>query len=230
MAAKKWKFSNAQEHFKVQFGDVWRMTDTRDQTHVLMCGDLEHDEGLHLLKLHGPAQLVYTDPPWGRNLASSFRTQAGAEGPADYIEVLRRVARVGEACGVGYFEMSVRDTPMLKALLIDTGANIFGEWGITYSQNRPCRLLGATWGKVVAPFGSPEGMTDFADGSPLWALGASPWAGTVCDPCTGLGTTLKAAVAAGRRFIGLELNPARVAEVLKWAQLHAGMTVHKEDA
>ena len=198
-------------------GDVWQLG-----PHIVAVGDIEKGH-THELAAQCAPDMLYSDPPWGANLANSFRSQAGLTDSANYRNVLHEVAEIGMESGLAFIEMSVRDTGLLEQLLLQAGAQTMLKFSIKYSGNRPCTLIAATTerGATVLtrdPYPDPTGFSDNWTGTPTWAIhNFCPVGGLVIDPCTGLGGTLKAAHLLNRRFVGTEINPQKLAEVVQWA-------------
>ena len=211
----KWKYKQAQDEYRLEAGDIWQA----EGGHTLVVGDIQRGDHLKVASAFGPVKLLYSDPPWGRNLTVKFREQASASGDADYEGVLLGVCEVAKLCGTGFIEMNVRDAHILQRLMEQSGAVGVRRWSITYPGKRRCVLLGAGWGAPIdfSTVPDPTGLDDTFKGSPTWALTHFTKPGdVVMDPCLGLGTTVMAAVHTGRRCIGTELNPTKLAEVVRW--------------
>ncbi len=88
------------------------------------------------------------------------------------------------------------------------------EWSVTYNSGQP---------SLVQLFKPPDMKIDPPDlkglsGATLvkQAMTVMEPGQTVADPCIGLGHTLRAGEQMGLRVIGMELNPDRLAQCLKW--------------
>jgi hypothetical protein len=196
--------------FPVAEGDFWSAG-----PHLLLCGDLEKRDHFKLLERAGQPDVVYADPPWNQGNCNTFRTKAGVSGRVSgfdgflsrLMEVLAHVARPV------FCEMGNQNVDVLRAIAERSGANVRGEWGITYYRKHPCRLVHFDFGSETALESSPEGMDD--DHTPLWALAHWPAGSLVFDPVTGRGLSAVSADWLGHRFAGVELNPYRVSVTLR---------------
>jgi len=61
--------------FGVQLGDVWKLGE-----HRLMCGDSTKKENVELLMNGEKADMVFTDPPYGMNLNTSYSDKVNPKG------------------------------------------------------------------------------------------------------------------------------------------------------
>ena len=173
--------------------------------HILACGDLELDEGRKLLEYVGEnPDLTYCDPPWTPALATGFRTKAGVPQKVQFNALLNRIV---DAChyakGAVFIEMGKQHIDDLKAICEAHGALVMEVWDTTYDGKVPSKLLRAGFSDAARrqPAKTPyAAIYDFTEpGALIW------------DPCLGRGLTATSAASAGRRAIGLELSPRRLA-------------------
>lgn len=194
----------------VQPGDVYFAG-----PHVLACGDLERGQGVALLQKYGPAAMTYCDPPYNVGIAKMFRTQAQAPAEVTWDTFLARLMEtVRRTQGDVFLEMGVTRVGDLEAAVRRSTGRVLDYWAITYDGKKPSRLLHATWG-VHQFHGALTGEDDM--NTPGFAIEGATVAGeTVFDPCLGRGLTAMHAHQLGRRCVGMELCPRRLACVLEW--------------
>jgi len=208
-----WEYGDAGARWPVRYGDVWRAG-----PHVLACLDIETAEAVEFYAgIDGPAVLVYSDPPWSTGNAKAFRTKAGLSHdgvtlPRLWGHILDRalpllgygdlVVEIGTAC---------RDEVSL--LLRLRGRPVTDMWPTRYYRKHRCWLLRSRLSIPRADVRNPTELDD--EQTPAWAIEASTRPGDlVCDPCLGRGLTALAAHQLGRRFVGTELHPRRLAWAL----------------
>lgn len=193
---------------EVRFGDVWRVG-----PHVLACGDVELGHAQDLLDKVGRPNVAYTDPPWNQALASSFRRMAGFDDKPVFHNVLRRVfATIAQVAGAVFVEMGDQNQPLVEGWGKEVGLHLVRSWVVPYGKR-------TSWLNVLSR-DPDEGMFRGADlryvagvALPVWAIEHSTSVGhRVFDPCTGLGATPWACHKTGRVFVGMELNPGRLAD------------------
>jgi hypothetical protein len=206
---------------EVRYGDRFRVG-----AHLFQCGDLlspgEWEGLLRAWRKHSrsPVGWAYSDPPWNAGNLRYWRTHAGGEAPRQDFD--RFCARFAECVAMlepraAYVEQSVHEPSalILAASREPAWPHLRGRWDILYgSPRRPNLLLrfaAHDWD------GDPSGLHGEAatahvfDREPLAAEKAA-----VCDPCIGLGMTVRMAHARGIACLGNELNPARLARTIGW--------------
>jgi hypothetical protein len=193
----------------------------------LACGDLERGAALELVERFGPIHLAYVDPPWGSGNARSFRRAAGDPRAVDYPALLQALlAALRHAPQVAYVEMGNQWVALLTDLIAASDGTVLACWPITYYHRHPCSLLRITWQTgIPVLLADPAGLDD--EETPVWAIQHETEAGDwVFDPCIGQGLTARAAHALGRRCLGMELNPRRLAVTIDRLCTHFGLTAH----
>lgn len=208
-----WKYGTAGDRWPVCVGDVWIAG-----AHTLACLDLETPMADAFYgSLHEAFALVYSDPPWDTGNAKSFRTKAGCGHDGVTIErlwkrILSLVVSKLAPSGDLYLEMGSRHRDDAVRWMAAVGRPITDQWNIVYYGKQPCWLLRS----ASAPRNEPTTPTGLDDRlTPEWAVLASTQPGDlVCDPCSGRGLTVCAAQRTGRRFVGTELHPRRMAVAL----------------
>lgn len=187
--------------------------------HRVVVGDVMHGAVVHAMR-DDLADVVYSDPPWGEGNLRYWRTHAGDPARprwdlfvAAWTASVARVARPGAPV---FVEMGLQWADGFADALARVGIVVTRRWTVLYRSG--ARLL-----PNALLYAGPPLRADF-DPSALDAA-ALPRAcvaevavadGIVLDPCCGKGFTARAAVAAGMRFRGVELNPKRAEVTLAW--------------
>lgn len=222
----EWRYGDAGDRWPVRPGEVWKVG-----PHLFGCGDLELGAGPLLVSAASgycamPApRIAYTDPPWTAGLARGFRSKAGLPGaPVDMGALLDRIFEASrEATGEVFIEGSA-----LAALdeLVTHRGNAAGfalvnSVAITYyhrAKNRGLLHIFTRVGKDPGEWGRYREVVSLDDDeTPGLAMRLATDRGdVVADFCLGRGLTARWAHELGRRCVGLELAPRRLACVLDW--------------
>ena len=199
----------------VKSGDVFCAGD-----HLLICGDLENLDVQRRVLEVGPYALVYSDPPWNVGLLKGFRTNANLpKKRLSFHKFLNKFSSlISEAQGPVFVEMGNATRFDLEGSLIRFGGRVTDRWAITYYRTKPCVLVRAVFGDDPFELSeSPEGMDD--EHTPKWVIARQSSPGDlVLDPCLGRGCTLRAAHELGRKLVGVELDPKRLAVGIAWLE------------
>jgi hypothetical protein len=211
-----WEYSGARKKYPVNLGETWEIG-----RQTLVCGDLEEPTnpfwGL-LARVDGNMTVHFADPPWGANLARSYRTKAGVDGdkgrPVDYPALQKLVATPAQVLGgLLYVENGNKQIRDMLAMLDGMGGTILRQWPITYYRTKPAALAAVWFGDGPAPaLPDLSGIDD--EFLPARILKGAPWP-NIIDPCAGRGITASSAAAAGRESLTNELSPYRMAEALQ---------------
>lgn len=212
-----WRYGDAGDRIPVAFGQTWGVGE-----HLFRCDDLEapaHESG-YLVGL--PAfDMVYSDPPWDAGNARAFRTKAGKGRAVDFEAFVGRLADVfRRARGDVWCEMGNRLHEQQIALLKRAGAHVCDVWEcVYYGGPRTCRIVRLRWrakGEARAGPHPPAPWMGNMSGEAVtrYALSLYPAGQTVLDPCCGMGMTAKYCLEHGHRFVGVELNPRRLANAI----------------
>ena len=178
----------------------------------------------------GKVDAVVTDPPYGIGAdATAFKDSGAQRGcalaakriyantnwdsappPADLIALILSTARHAIIFGGNYFHL-----PPSRCWLIwdkENGGNAFADAELAWTNlDKPVRVVRHMWNGMLRKGG--EERNDHPTQKPLdvmrWAIGHLPDdAGVILDPFLGSGTTGVACAHEGRRFIGIEREPA----------------------
>ena len=206
-----WRYGDSGDRYKVNVGEVWGVG-----PHRIECLDLE---SIGFFRFQGdlrsdPPDVVYTDPPWNKGLASSYRTKAGLSDKANFPELWQRIVRLASiGRGSVFVEYGPSDVDSQELAFSSVGAAPFDTWKITYGKKNPGFLSRYSWGNGDDWVGADlSGMDD--EDTPSAVLGSYPPGQRVLDMCTGQGLTPLAADKHGHVFVGTELHPRRIANAL----------------
>lgn len=190
--------------------------------HKIMCGDsvLDRDE---LIAQVGVVDVIYTDPPWNDGVVKMFYRRAGLAPPGSFEALMAGfLGLYAELCpdgpivvemGFSGFEAFYRQVQASGALTCAAATAFYG--------GRPYVIWVGTFGEIL-DVTVPDGLRD--EESVNWVIetfvrhptqrGAGQ--GTrFCDPCCGVGLQLLAAFDAGATVFGCELDPKKVARLVR---------------
>lgn len=205
---KRVGYEDSHERYPVAFGDIWRIGE-----HIVACGDLEKGDAQRLIRRFGAPEMTYADPPWTPSLLTNFRHRAGFEKGQSFADFLRSLAlSVATTNNDIYVEIGLQQEELLRTTFSGVRVTPTGEWPITYYNDltKVAKLLRFTTNVAARGQADFTGMDD--ESTPRLAVMTSSSEGDlVFDPCTGHGLTAEAAHKLRRRFMGLEINPARTA-------------------
>lgn len=216
MNKDKWNYGGLNDKYNMQPGQIWTSGDGRIK---LAVHDLRSKTGL--LAFMTKADCVFIDPPWNLGNVNSFVTKAdGAGGYVfDFNDFLRcvyaAIAQINP--GVLYFEIG-------KEYLADV---IFGLrkmfkrvtfFNSTYYHNAKnlCYIVRATNRKRGADIKPQlDGMDE--ENIIAWICENEKF-DIIGDFCMGRGLVGKYAIANGRKCVGTELNPKRLAVLVDFCE------------
>ena len=154
------------------------------------------------------ADCVFVDPPYNAALENGFRTKAGLAhnklGFNRFLDTLfARLAEIAPRtcfveCGTKYQPFAIR----LRRLMPDAHLMVYPS---TYYRRHPCTVLRA--GEDMPPLD----YSNLDEAEIIATVCKTETFDMIADPCMGLGLVGRSAFAAGRRFVGTELNAARLA-------------------
>ncbi len=200
-ASTRWTYGDSWERYPIEPGEVWLAGGGRVAVHNLF----------DPLPAWVRADLLFVDPPWDLGNINSFYTKAGRSDYLSRFDVFLDAlfARIGEAGPrVCYIEMGRRNADEVRRRLAAVWP-VVQRWDVAYYRKHPCVLLrgGHT------PTADDYTGIDEAKCIELVAQRELPGA-TMGDLCMGRGLVGLAAHAAGRPFVGTELNRRRLACLL----------------
>jgi hypothetical protein len=221
----RWRYGDAGDRYPTEEGDIWAVG-----PHILACGDLEKGAARLLLERYPHVHMVMCDPPWDSGNARSFRTKAGVSRPVSFLTLMHSILEVGPLVeGAWFFEMGNRNAPLVAEAIRQLDGYFLNQWNTYYYKTKPCVIQAFTWNSALLPFDDlgPSGIDE--EQSFTWALGVGCHVGnTVLDLCIGRGLTARVAHKQGKRVLGLELHPRRLAVTIDWL-VTQGMTATKLD-
>lgn len=221
----KWDYGPAGDRWPVNVGDVWQVGQ-----HIFLCGDLETGVAYRFLGRFGDPDMTYSDPPWNTGNANAFLTKAGHSRRTNIEDFL--IAFCGpiwRTRGAIFTEMGNQSLELLQHEIRRIKGFVIAVWPITYYRRNPTNLV--LWGNNPQIESSLSTALNYGPGNmddedtPSWAIGLASRPGDlIFDPCTGRGLTPISAHKLGRRAIGIELHPRRLAVTLdKLHNLGAGV-------
>jgi len=200
----KWTYGDAWEHFPIEPGETW-----------VIGGDSRvavHDLFLPLPGFMLRADLLFVDPPWNRGNLNSFYTKAEKGYHIDHFSefetaLFQRVAdvnplvcylEVGNQANDRWVEMMHGQFPYVQ------------HWNVVYYRKHPCNIIR----------GSHIGALDFDytgmdEARVIKKIAEIERSNCIGDFCMGRGLVGLAAYAAGKPFVGTELNKRRLAVLLQ---------------
>lgn len=204
MQSTKWRYGDAWEEFPIQPGETWTV-DSRSRVAV-------HNLFDPLPEFMLTADMLFVDPPWNLGNVNTFYTKAGR---SDYLTsfsafegaLFQRVRDIApHTC---YLEVGRQAVDRWHAELQRIYPAV-QRWEVVYYRKNPCCILR----------GSQRGPTDYdytgMDEAKVIALAALIENYCVMgDFCMGQGLVGLAAWDAGKPFVGTDLNPRRLAVLLR---------------
>lgn len=201
----EWKYGNAWEQYPIEAGEVWGIPGNMGQVAV-------HNIFEPLPAFMKSADLLFVDPPWNQGNINSFYTKAGR---SDYISnfsdfesiLFKRIAEINPiTC---YLEVGFQAVDKWQSALRVLYPNI-QRWDVLYYKRNKCHILR----------GSRLGLLDYDytgmdEADVIYKAGEIETCTVMGDMCMGLGLVGLSAYAAGKPFVGTELNKRRLANLLQ---------------
>jgi len=207
--------------------EVWRYGDAFEQYpveedvpievngHHMMCGSIT-DLNIRQWLTGFNIDYAYVDPPWNQGNISSFYTKAGMEDRPEFWNFIDHLISVLKNVRYDCFiEMGDEHIEAFKTSIEQSGGRVINDWRIYYYKTRPCRLVQATWNESKVLLEDSEIVDQDDEKTPMIVLSKLPEPSVILDACTGLGLTATTAHELGHRFVGVELNPRRLAHAVK---------------
>lgn len=181
--------------------------------HKLIQADITSPGALDALGIER-VDAIYSDPPWGPGNLTYWRTMNGEDNRPSWPGFLESLSMIcARLCPDGpvWIESGLRWEGEVR--------EVFERAGLAYRGRFACEYkAGSKWlPNVLLLFGAAELPMDTRLEGERHGIGLVKWAlskhegRSVLDPCSGLGTTARAAIALGRTFYGSELSPKRMA-------------------
>jgi hypothetical protein len=166
---------------------------------------------------------MYVDPPWGQGNMGFWTTlmnkQTGVKPETiPFSLLLERIVQLAvlHCKGMVFIENGVKWESQVAEAMQAGGLHSVQMTRIEYSNGPMTFLSAAVPGATHSGYVPPR-LKGAALPKHVVAAHAVP-GGIVFDPCCGMGYSAKAAVAAGMRFFGNELNPHRLSETITFLQ------------
>lgn len=199
-----WEYDGSIHRFPVKPGARWEC-----QLGTLMCNDLYRG-----LPDFMRADLVFVDPPWNSSNENAFRTKAGLRhqtaGYATFLNMLfQRLDTIAPT--TIFFEIGAQSRGEIAFRL----SQRFGSLNIypaTYYNKSPCFIVRASQAEPTVDYSGLDEMVV------IDRICTSEPFDVIADPCMGRGAVATAAFRHGRRFVGTEMSPARLAVTI--AKIH----------
>lgn len=172
------------------------------------------------------AHITYVDPPWGEGNMKYWTTlmakQCGVKPAAlPFATLLQRIISlaVANTKNMVFIENGVKWESQVAEAMQAGGLHSVRITRIDYSEGPMSFISAAVPGASDSGYVPPRlrGVK-----LPTHCIAAHALAGgVVFDPCCGMGYTAKAAVSAGMRFFGNELNPSRLEKTIEFLERKA---------
>jgi hypothetical protein len=189
--------------------------------HRLLVGDLTAGAVTELMG-DELADVVYSDPPWGRGNLQYWATMHDrgsvprASWPSFLAALCAAIVKHSRPEAPIFVEMGVRWVDELDAAMRVEGLGQRRRWSILYGPKKKPLPNTVT---LYGPHDVAVELPDPAHGEPVTRaiLSAVVQRGmVVLDPCTGLGMTARITHRLGGHFRGTELSPARLERTAAW--------------
>lgn len=197
------KYGNAWEQFPIEPNEVWGVPSNGSKVAV-------HDIFDQLPSFMHTTDLLFVDPPYNQSALNAFYTKAGRD---DYQEwekftavIFRRIAEISPAtCYIEIGNQFVDSWIILLSSLYP----VVQRWSVVYYRKNPTNIIRGGQSPIVYDF------TGMDEAKVIGLVGRVDGRGIMGDMCMGLGLVGLSAWAAGRPFVGTELNKRRLANLLQ---------------
>lgn len=202
--SERWDYGGAIERYPIQPGEVWRNGESR-----VAVNDLFHG----LPKFMCEADLIFVDPPWNIGNLNSFITKAGRDNYRDdfrefYTALFRHIAEIApHTCyvevGKEYLDEFLAEMKKLFRYVTFYNSSYY------HRKENLCYVIRGSR-KAKKP------KLDYMDEEDIiaWVCENETY-DCIGDPCIGRGLVAVNAHKHGRKFVGCELNPKRLAVLLE---------------
>jgi len=198
-----WRYGNSWEQYPIKPGEIWQ--EARSGSLVAV-----HDLFDGLPEFMIQADLIYTDPPWNTGNIRGFYTKAGLKTTRMFVEFADALfIHVGEiAAPVCYLEIGKQNLDLFKEKMSGLYSCV-QAWPVTYYRKNRSFLLRGGWERTTFNFTDKDDME-----TPRLAMEQEVFS-CVADLCMGRGLTATTAFLLGKRFVGTELHPRRLAVAIE---------------
>lgn len=207
-----WDYGGAIDRYPIKAGEVWGNENLLVQVYDLREGCLPD--------FMEKADCVFVDPPWNQGNVNSFITKAGRN---DYVQsyfcfadaLLKALREINPE--VLYLEMGKEFLWFWHLELFKMFSNVT-FYNSTYYHKKDC-LCYVIRASNRKPRNDLRPKLDGMDEEDIikWVCENERF-NVIADPCMGRGLVGKYALAAGRKCVGTELNPKRLACLLEAVQ------------
>lgn len=199
----KFKYGDAWEHYPIEPGQTWGIPANGSKVAV-------HDIFDPLPGFMRETDLLFIDPPWNQGNLNAFYTKAGRD---DYQEwarftavLFQRIAEISPS--TCYIEIGNQFVDDWHGRLADLYP-VIQRWPVVYYRKHPTNILRGSAAPIDYDF------TGMDEAKAIGVIGQIDGRGTMGDICMGQGLVGLSAWAAGRPFVGTELNKRRLANLLQ---------------
>lgn len=197
------KYGNAWEQFPIEPNEIWGIPSNGSKVAVYDIFD-------SLPSFMNVTDLLFVDPPYNQSALNAFYTKAGRD---DYQEwkkftgvLFRRIAEISPT--TCYIEIGNQFVDEWQDLLASLYPSI-QRWEVVYYRKHPTNILRGGQQPIGCDF------TGMDEAKVIAQIGQVDGRGVMGDICMGLGLVGLSAWAAGRPFVGTELNKRRLANLLQ---------------
>lgn len=212
----RWRYGDAWEQYPIEDGEMWGIKSNGSKVAV-------HNIFEPLPDFMMMADLLFVDPPWNQGNVNSFYTKAGR---TDYITdfsdfervLFQRIQDINPpTC---YLEVGFQVVDKWQDELSQIYRHV-QRWDVFYYNRNKCHILR---GSRIAPL--DYDYTGMDESKVIYKAGQIEDCAVMGDMCMGLGLVGLSAYAAGKSFVGTELNKRRLANLLQ-SLAKKGATIEK---
>lgn len=201
--------------YPIQYGDLWTAGH-----HTFLCGDIERDDLLTLTALLPvEPRFVYSDPPTSKEDMEYWHRMNGEEREGNPELFWNRLCTGVASSGTEYAFIEQGRSGyqcMIDAAKRSGLPPLQHQWDIWHGSPKSINRLLLFSGHHI-PACDPTGKG--GDDVVRYIFSGSAKEGdVVLDPCVGSGTTARIAHEFGMRCWGMDINPIRLSQTLKWLQ------------
>jgi len=208
-SSTKWDYGNFIEKYPVVEGDVYKIG-----VHSLLCENIMNVSPEVFKSIFPLPDLIYVDPPWLQSNLTCFLTKNGMSEHIDFKEFLTRVISLCKLSkGYCFTECSSLTIYDFVNEIVTQGGSIIQIFDLTYYRTKPCKLIWFSFVDISPVDIDLNGIDD--EKTPALIIQKFTKEGDiVCDFCFGRGLTAVETDKRNRTFIGIELNPRRMAHTI----------------